>query len=94
MPSRVAGPWLLVTTATRYDTEGVATQCSVATGLAPVKRNGPKSACVHFVWRLAPRPVAFDGRKVHRDASEAAARDQPPVTAARLLNAWVARASE
>jgi hypothetical protein len=41
---------------------------SVATGLAPVERNGPKSAGARFVWRLAPKPVAFDGRKVHRDA--------------------------
>ena len=53
---------------TRYDKDGV------ATGLAQVERNGPKSACAHFVWRLAPKPVAFDGHQVHRDASEPATR--------------------
>jgi len=35
----------------------------VATGLAPVERNGPKSACAQFVWRLAPKPVAFDATR-------------------------------
>jgi len=55
--------------APRYDKDGIATGPA---GAGPVERNGPKSACAHFVWRLAPKPVAFDGRQVHRDASEPA----------------------
>ena len=26
-----------------------------------MERNGPKSAYAHFVWRVTPEPVAFDG---------------------------------